>query len=559
MNFKEDIDKAYADLKLIPINGQEKIIDQILTEFFINGKKSVIGSFDTGIGKSIIGAVVSKVFTYRFEDEYKQGDILPSIIAVHSNSLVKQYSNTFKDFPSKQFHQILGANNYKCEAGSHLSVDKHKAYTGEDCFKKMADKNIVERYCNSCEYNIAKSMINNTDALITNYSYHFISSLWSRHLKPRKLTVFDEAHTINDVFCDHTSIFVSVERIESYIDECRRYFPMATREQIEILESIKNEIKNKQINESNYVRPLNDIMTAYKAISVVFEKEAKEADLDNYVKYNKIAKKYFNLGCKIGDLFTHKYDHVFEDKNLEFSVKPIFVGGMSKLVMSEYNLFMSATISAEFMNTTLDLKPHDTAFIKCDPVYDPANKPINFIGNHRLNYSAMNNPEIIRELQETVAAIVDAGAEDEYKGLLLVPSFAVGEQMVKLINNKKSKIFLHKPGEKIDKIVNEFKSYNKPAVLVSPSIYEGLDFADDHSRYQIILKSPFASLGDKRVKYIADNYSEIYRIMTIKKIVQGVGRSVRNKNDFCVTFILDKNAEILFKSSLNVWKNQFSY
>src|SRR5690606_11295384 len=130
----------------------------------------------------------------------------------------------------------------------------------------------------------------------------------------------------------------------SYIDECRRYFPMATREQIDILETIKNDIKNKQINESNYVHPLNNIMTAYKGISSVFEKEAKEADLDDYVKYNKISKKYYNLGCKIGDLFTHKYDHVFEDKNLEFSVKPIFVGSMSRLVMSEYNLFMSATI-----------------------------------------------------------------------------------------------------------------------------------------------------------------------------------------------------------------------
>lgn len=559
MNFKEYIDRAYSDLGLIPINGQDLAVDKVLTEFFINGKKNVILSADTGTGKSIIGAVVSKIFSYHFENEFKDGELLPSLITVHSNSLVKQYTKSFERFPSTEFHQILGASNYKCEAGQQMSVDKHKTYTGEDCFKKMADKGIIQKYCNDCEYHIAKSMINSTNALITNYSYHFISSLWSQHLKPRKITIFDEAHTINDVFCEHTSIFVSVDRLESYIDECRKLFPIATREWIEQLSEIKDKIKSNRINESNYVQPLKEIMNCYKGISGIFEKEAKEANINDYVKYNKIGKKYFNLGCKIGDLFTHKFDHVFESKDKEFSIKPIFVGEMSKLVMSEYNLFMSATISPEFMNTTLKLPSYETAFIKLAPVYDPSNKTVSFIGNHRLNKAAMENPVIIEELQETVSEIVNSGSDDGMKGLMLTPSFAVGELLSKKINSKKTKIFLHKSGIKADDIVKEFKAYNGPSILISPSIYEGLDFADDLSRYQIIVKAPYPSLGEKRMKHIADNYGEIYRIMTIKKIIQGIGRSVRNKDDWALTFILDKNAEMLFKSSLNVWKDQFEY
>ena len=66
------------------------------------------------------------------------------------------------------------------------------------------------------------------------------------------------------------------------------------------------------------------------------------------------------------------------------------------------------------------------------------------------------------------------------------------------------------------------------------------------------------SIYDNRMKHIADKYPDIYKIMTIKKIVQGLGRSVRNKDDYCLSFILDQTAEQLFKSPLNVWRNQFT-
>lgn len=41
-------------------------------------------------------------------------------------------------------------------------------------------------------------------------------------------------------------------------------------------------------------------------------------------------------------------------------------------------------------------------------------------------------------------------------------------------------------------------------------------------------------------------------------MIQGSkSRSVRNKDDYAISFILDQNAEQLFKSPLNVWQNQF--
>jgi len=94
-------------------------------------------------------------------------------------------------------------------------------------------------------------------------------------------------------------------------------------------------------------------------------------------------------------------------------------------------------------------------------------------------------------------------------------------------------------------------------VLISPSLFEGVDLPDDASRFQIIVKAPYASLGDNRIKYIAENHKDIYSLNTILKIVQGCGRSVRSQNDHCTTYFLDNNIRWLWNSDDNIWKNEF--
>jgi Rad3-related DNA helicase len=132
----------------------------------------------------------------------------------------------------------------------------------------------------------------------------------------------------------------------------------------------------------------------------------------------------------------------------------------------------------------------------------------------------------------------------------------VAEQIANGITGK-ARVFLHDRNTKLNDLIAEFKNYTKSAVLISPSIFEGLDFAGDNSRFQILLKAPYPSLGEKRMKHIADNYGEIYRLMTLKKIIQGIGRSVRSEDDYATTYVLDANIKKLFNSSLNVWKDQF--
>jgi Rad3-related DNA helicase len=77
------------------------------------------------------------------------------------------------------------------------------------------------------------------------------------------------------------------------------------------------------------------------------------------------------------------------------------------------------------------------------------------------------------------------------------------------------------------------------AVLVGPSLLEGLDLKDDTSRFQIFFKVPYPSLGSPHVKAKMNYMPDWYDWKTSVSFLQGVGRSVRSKDDWAVTYVLD--------------------
>jgi len=79
-----------------------------------------------------------------------------------------------------------------------------------------------------------------------------------------------------------------------------------------------------------------------------------------------------------------------------------------------------------------------------------------------------------------------------------------------------------------------------PTILLSPSMTEGVDLKYDISRIQIIVKTPYAYLGDPVLKARMVLYENYYNMLTALNLTQAYGRSIRSEDDFCFTFILDK-------------------
>ena len=79
------------------------------------------------------------------------------------------------------------------------------------------------------------------------------------------------------------------------------------------------------------------------------------------------------------------------------------------------------------------------------------------------------------------------------------------------------------------------------SVLISPSLYQGVDLKDDLSRFQVIVKVPYSDLSDRRTQVKMQRDRGWYDWQTALRLVQTYGRSVRSETDSAVTYVLDSN------------------
>ena len=97
-----------------------------------------------------------------------------------------------------------------------------------------------------------------------------------------------------------------------------------------------------------------------------------------------------------------------------------------------------------------------------------------------------------------------------------------------------------------------FYNSDKPYVLLSPALMEGIDLKDDLSRLCIICKVPYANLGDKWTEMRMKESNEWYTTATCMNLIQMTGRSIRSETDFAKTYILDKDFMTLAKNSIDI-------
>jgi Rad3-related DNA helicase len=92
-------------------------------------------------------------------------------------------------------------------------------------------------------------------------------------------------------------------------------------------------------------------------------------------------------------------------------------------------------------------------------------------------------------------------------------------------------------------------------MYVSPSLHTGLDLKDDQSRFQIVVKIPYPSRADRWIetKRKLDG-GKWYNWQTALRLVQCCGRSIRSKDDWAKTYILDSAfSRFIRENKLPAW------
>lgn len=559
MKYNNLILEAFNKYKLIPRAGQVDAVNLILKQFIDENKTNVVLSGSTGSGKSILAVITTECLfnLLKTPQEKKDYKSALSYILMHTNTLTEQYRETFTKYDN--FLTIKGARNYECP----IVRD-----TAESCMLRNVKKSLAPKImpgsCKNCEYRITRQKMAFKPHLITNYSYYFVSALYAKSLQNRLITVYDESHLLNDIFASHLELNITTKKI-NFLRRILNDLPITdSQKKMGLLLGFKRKIETGKVNDFNYKEFMRNFFILLAQIGSEYDSKAMSFysldKKDDYTKHLKASKIFLGFTSKYEVFTDHNYESVIDIDKTKISLKPIFIKKMFQLLnKSKYNLFMSATISKEYISKTLDIPLDEIGFVKPPPTFAPETKEIVFINHHPYNYAKMQDKLVLADICNIIKDIIIKHKGES--GIILTPSFVLNDfitnELKKYRQLSDTKIISQERGQHLSIPLEIHKNTKKPSVLISPSLFEGIDLPNEQSMWQIFIKAPYASLADKRIKQILNKYPDIYKINTLFKIIQGFGRSTRNAKDHSVTYCLDSHIYNLYKDKNNKWKDEF--
>ena len=527
-----------------PRQIQKDILDEIEVNLQSGYKKIVICA-PTGVGKSLVGATVSNYFDSSFT-------------VTASKHLQDQY---IKDIPFLK--PVKGKQNFPCLKlmdAEKVGDDRESMRWGLTCDKGQCQERInkngkeVVQVCKfkpsikqvedkthdslSCHYYLQKY-----DALVSNHSlwnYHAFFTIMKYNKKlfadylDRKVTVFDEAHKIEDQIIQ----FVGFDIFAGQVDECNLSTDRYNFTDLDSMIQLTDDIA------FSYAKKIKDIKE-----STLFQNNPDfELITGLERRYDKAAQAKIDI---IADKDNFVVNDPVKDINGNFrtiSVKPIDVSKFAReFFETEYQIFMSATIHKSSFCENMGLEKDDVAFVDTSKSpFSLENRKIDLLNVRRLSYGSTEEDEL--EVIRTIDKILDDHSDQ--RGLILTSSIPRCHKIIRHLSPKNTgRIRLCHSKNREDKTQDEViseHSCDPTGVLLSSSLWEGVDLKDDLSRFQIIAKVPYPNYTEKRTKAKMNKFPLWYTSQTLTKLLQGFGRSIRSDNDWARTYVLDTAVNNVF-------------
>lgn len=494
-----------------PRKEQEEAINWICDQLN-NGYRKIIVELGTGVGKSAIAVTVGLWLENKEKHitEFNHG----ATVLTSQKILQDQYVNDFevaKDLRSASNFKCTGPLNGTCGQTSRI----RKAVGPELSNEKLR--------CNKCPYRQAKDSFVASNVGITNYSYFLSEASYAGEIPPRRLLVLDECHNLEDEVRRWTAFEISEHEASKLGEDIFE----AEGNEIEWLENkYKIALEKKLLSSSKKFKKLveSDSLSGESVSSL-----AAEADLQdkNLCQVNRL------LG-KGGKLLVSWHDN---KKNNTKSIKfqPLEITELANDILyskASAILMMSATLlSKSVFCKSVGLDENSTPFLNipspfADSAFGVVLKCAGRMNISNIEKSIKNYPAIINEiLQKNI----------NQKGIIHTINYKICNALEAELGNN-TRLLFQKSAADREGILKYHLESTEPTVIVSPSMMEGLDLRDDFGRFQIICKVPYPELSDPIIKHKA---KEWYNWRTIRTLVQAIGRSVRNENDWTKTYILD--------------------
>jgi Rad3-related DNA helicase len=463
------------------------------------------------------------------------------------------------------FHipNIKGRGNYTCAISPNFKADVAPCITKTDLVEKCRMEGI-------CPYYNALDKAMGSKGFITSYSYFTSAVNWGALKKTddrdttRQLLISDEAHEMEQIIADFISIDVSVNKLKELGVKLPTGYAF---EDINSKDDKDNILKLKGLISDRYnelAALLERSMTnSFKWAGNDYSKvEKRQAD-----QINEVNKKVNSLrSVNHGFSFYLKNQHinwmVHSDRTARtLRIAPLSAGpAFEKFIspMAEKFIFMSASLGdRDTVYRELGFDPKDCVWISVDTPFDPKKSPV--VCMPYLDLSKKNFDDNIGDSVDLVSAIMEEHSTD--KGIIHSGNYTIAKYVLENTPNHIRRRLIGKASSKggltnID-MIEAHKERKDASVLISPSMISGVDLQGDLSKFQIIVKLPWANMGDPWVKAKSDNDPNWYMNDMIRRLVQACGRSTRTETDEANTYIVDRSIKWVWNRNRNMFPKWF--
>ncbi len=464
----------------------------------------------------------------------------------------------------------------------------------------------IKREWKPCEYFNQLNIALTSSHSIFNYSIFLAFLPYNKSLQERELLVLDEGHLLETEIVKFRGLLISkrkwkkyvpdleiidygYDNIERWIDflidlETKMLVAIGNSSAVELLALERNIKYNYCIEDSKKIARTK---TENKKKKIVSASEIFDSDFEIEKKYafddeNDISKKSAkNLGGEeivvdaikdterltrtINSMLANPKNWIISDikkdnyKVEKVELKPLDIASYCKAVLEKGRkvLIMSATIlNKKAFCKSIDLNPEDVKFIQVKSDFPVEHRTIYPLNIAYLNYSNLQSIDIKSKISKVVDNIMSL--YKNYKGIIHTTSYDQLTFIKENISKENARrLLITDPEIKRDEVIFQHMTTTKPTVLISPSLHTGLDLKDELSRFQIITKVPYPSKGDKWTNAKRELDEEWYYWQTALRLIQAYGRSIRSKEDWAKTYILDSAFSYFIRKNKNMLPDWF--
>ena len=428
---------------------------------------------------------------------------------------------------------------------------------------------------------------------IFNYSI-FLSLLSNKNMtQQRELLVLDEAHLLETEIVKFRGLSISKKRWRRYIHDFKMIdhgydmngwleFLIDLERTILILigyESLVHSLVKERKEKYGYDSAKKSTTRNKRIVSAseLFEDDAslelnirtengKNLDVDKELLID-IVQDIDKLTRTINNILSNPNNWIVSEVHKDnydvtrVDLKPLDPSKYIKTLLEKCpkTLIMSATILNDKTferNLGLRSEENSTKFIQIQSDFPVENRPIFPLSVEYLNFSNLQQMEVKSKISRAIDNIMHIHSND--KGIIHTSSY----EQLNFIKDNLSKtnsrrLILTDPEIQRDEVITEHSESKKPTVLISPSLHTGLDLKDHLSRFQIITKVPYPNIADKWTSEKRKISKEWYYWQTALRLVQAYGRSIRSKDDWAKTYVLDSAFNYFIKVNKNILPKWF--